>query len=130
VGPALVAPAEAGAARAAEHPRAGPPRHSVGAKRVLAAQPAEAARRHEPVRHERRPAMLPAPRAVAVVHGCEFTLGLVTNLPAKTASGHRLLLLKPRLGLGTRGFARQPTHPPPLPHRSRASSCSPRRACR
>src|SRR5882724_10623559 len=73
VGPALVAPAEAGAARAAEYPCAGPPRHSVGAKRVLAAQPAETARRHEPVRHERRPAMLPAPRAVAVVHGCEFT---------------------------------------------------------
>src|SRR5204863_8622463 len=58
VAPALVAPAEAGAARAAEHPCAGPPRHSVGAKRVLAAQPAETARRHEAVRHERRPAPL------------------------------------------------------------------------
>src|SRR2546426_9796831 len=67
VGPALVAPAEAGAARAAEHPRAGPPRHSVGPKRILAAQPAETARRHEPVRHERRPAMLPAPGAVTVL---------------------------------------------------------------
>src|SRR5207247_1500747 len=90
VGPAVVAPAEAGPARAGEHPRAGPPRHPVGAKGILAAQPAETARRHEPVRHERRPAMLPAPRAVAVVHGCEFTLGLVTNPPAETASGHRM----------------------------------------
>src|SRR5438132_12047227 len=111
VGPALVTPAEAGAARAAEHPRAGPPRHAVGAKRVLAAQPAEAACRHEPVRRERRPAMLPATGTVAVVHGCEFTLGLVSDPSAKTPSGHRLLLLKPPLGLGTRGFARQPTPP-------------------
>src|SRR6059058_4502083 len=73
--------------------------------------------------------MLSATRTVAVVHGREFTFG-VTNPPAETASGHRLLLLKPPLGLGTRGFARQPTHPSPLPHRSRASPCSPRRACR
>src|SRR2546426_12138905 len=71
-------------------PCAGPPRHSVYAKRVLTAQPAETARRHEPVRHERRPAMLPAPGAVAMVHGCECTLGLVSDLPAQTASGHRM----------------------------------------
>src|SRR5438128_619500 len=47
-------------------------------------------RRHEPVRHERRPAVLPATGTVAMVHGCEFTLGLVSDLPAETASGHRM----------------------------------------
>src|SRR5437016_3481626 len=46
--------------------------------------------RSRPSRTPPRPAMLPATRTVAVVHGCEFTLGLVTNPPAETASGHRM----------------------------------------
>src|SRR5437016_1677093 len=49
VGPAIIAAAEARPTGAAEDARAGPIGLPVGAKRVLAAQPAEAARRHKPV---------------------------------------------------------------------------------